>query len=131
MLNPFVNRVNQWRCIHTDFSSDFSSPIIVHQVDYFPRSSMRLNSGSSRKQAAPTHSVWSVGGRSNVCITTQYCSVFSRNSTSDRFPAPGISRSMTNLGKAVPLMRPHVSMQMERLQDGWPKLPRSAKNGQE
>jgi len=28
---------------------------------------------------SPTHSVWSAGGRSNVCITTQYCSVFSRN----------------------------------------------------
>jgi hypothetical protein len=42
----------------------------------------------------------------------------SRNWASDRFPAPGTSRSMTNFGMGVPLMRTHASMQMERLQDG-------------
>ena len=56
----------------------------------------------------------------------------SRNWASDRFPAPGISRSMTNLGTGDPLMRMHASMQMERLQDGlaqaapvseqWPRI---------
>src|SRR5215469_8453196 len=29
-----------------------------------------------------THSVWSLGGRIRVCITTQYCSAFSRNRVS-------------------------------------------------
>src|SRR5207302_7720827 len=42
---------------------------------------------------SPTHSVWSAGGRSNVCITTQYCSVFSRNPRSCSGVALGAATS--------------------------------------
>jgi hypothetical protein len=42
---------------------------------------------------SPTHSVWRAGGRSNVCITTQYCSVFSRNPRSCSGVALGAATS--------------------------------------
>src|SRR6266550_5067707 len=52
----------------------------------------------------------------------------SRHWASVRFPAPGTSRSITNLGMGIPLTCTNASMHVEPLQDGLArKLPRSAK----
>src|SRR5205807_1741140 len=55
----------------------------------------------------------------------------SRNWTSDRFPAPGISRSMTNFGMGVPLMRGYASKDMERFQDRFAEAAPVTENGRE
>src|SRR6267143_2490278 len=59
----------------------------------FQINGLQLSSLSRNPRFAPTHSVWSVGGRSNVCITTQYCSVFSRNPRSCSGVALGAATS--------------------------------------
>ena len=49
----------------------------------------RITSNKSRSQSRRVQVLCGVGGCSNVCITTQYCSVFSRNAVICSAVAPG------------------------------------------